>query len=80
MGFHRRREPGALRTDRKRGPANFAKLPLNDGTKLFCPKEPLGERLGVDKYAHNHYGDPNWPGPLPPGTTKRQLAAEFARW
>ena len=59
--------------------ANCAKLPLNDGTRLFCPKEPLGQRLGVDKYAHNHYGDPNWPGPLPPGTTKRQLATEFAR-
>ncbi|MEV5960590.1 glycosyltransferase family 2 protein [Kribbella sp. NPDC051952] len=59
--------------------ANCAELPLNDGTRLFCPKEPLGQRLGVDKYAHNHYGDPNWPGPLPPGTTKRQLATEFAR-
>jgi hypothetical protein len=59
--------------------ANCAKLPLNEGTSLFCPKEPLGQRLGVDKYAHNHYGDPNWPGPLPPGTTKRQLATEFAR-
>jgi hypothetical protein len=59
--------------------ANCDKLPLNEGTRLFCPKEPLGQRLGVDKYAHNHYGDPNWPGPLPPGTTKRQLATEFAR-
>ncbi len=58
--------------------ADCAKLPLNDGTRLFCPKEPLGERLGVDKYAHNHYGDPNWPGPLPPGTTKQQLAQEFS--
>lgn len=58
--------------------ANCDKLPLNEGTRLFCPKEPLGERLGVDSYAHNHYGDPNWPGPLPPGTTKRQLATEFA--
>jgi hypothetical protein len=58
--------------------ANCAKLPLNEGTKLFCPKEPLGQRLGVDKYAHNHYGDPNWPGPLPPGTTKQQLAEEFS--
>ncbi len=58
--------------------ADCSKLPLNDGTRLFCPTEPLGQRLGVDKYAHNHYGDPNWPGPLPPGTTKRQLATEFA--
>ncbi|MEU4391111.1 glycosyltransferase family 2 protein [Kribbella sp. NPDC023855] len=58
--------------------ADCAKLPLNDGTKLFCPKEPLGQRLGVDNYAHNHYGDPNWPGPLPPGTTKQQLAQEFS--
>ncbi|MFF0265973.1 glycosyltransferase [Kribbella sp. NPDC004536] len=58
--------------------ANCDKLPLDEGTRLFCPKEPLGQRLGVDKYAHNHYGDPNWPGPLPPGTTKRQLATEFA--
>ncbi|GAA0575521.1 glycosyltransferase family 2 protein [Kribbella sandramycini] len=59
--------------------ADCAKLPLNEGTKLFCPKEPLGQRLGVDQYAHNRYGDPNWPGPLPPGTTKRELASEFAR-
>jgi hypothetical protein len=58
--------------------ANCAMLPLNEGTKLFCPKEPLGQRLGVDNYAHNHYGDPNWPGPLPPGTTKQQLAQEFS--
>ncbi|WP_238177586.1 glycosyltransferase [Kribbella sp. VKM Ac-2566] len=58
--------------------ANCDKLPLDEGTRLFCPKEPLGQRLGVDSYAHNHYGDPNWPGPLPPGTTKRQLATEFA--
>ena len=58
--------------------ADCEKLPLNEGTKLFCPKEPLGHRLGVDKYAHNHYGDPNWPGPLPPGTTKQQLAEEFS--
>ncbi|MEU8223007.1 glycosyltransferase [Kribbella sp. NPDC048915] len=58
--------------------ANCEKLPLNEGTRLFCPKEPLGQRQGVDQYAHNHYGDPNWPGPLPSGTTKRQLATEFA--
>jgi glycosyl transferase family 2 len=59
--------------------ADCSKLPLNEGTRLFCPKEPLGQRQGVDKYAHNHYGDPNWPGPLPPGTTKQELATEFAR-
>ncbi|TCO46279.1 dolichyl-phosphate-mannose-protein mannosyltransferase [Kribbella antiqua] len=59
--------------------ADCSKLPLNEGTRLFCPKEPLGHRLGVDSYAHNHYGDPNWPGPLPPGTTKQALATEFAR-
>jgi hypothetical protein len=59
--------------------ADCSKLPLDEGTRLFCPKEPLGERLGVDKYAHNHYGDPNWPGPLPPGKTKQELATEFAR-
>ncbi|WP_344843454.1 glycosyltransferase family 2 protein [Kribbella ginsengisoli] len=58
--------------------ADCAKLPLNAGTKLFCPEEPLGRRLGVDKYAHNRYGDPNWPGPLPPGTTKQELAQEFS--
>lgn len=59
--------------------ADCSKLPLNEGTRLFCPKEPLGQRKGVDQYAHNHYGNPNWPGPLPPGTTKRELATEFAR-
>ncbi|MFI5710186.1 glycosyltransferase family 2 protein [Kribbella sp. NPDC051620] len=59
--------------------ADCAKLPLDAGTKLFCPEEPLGQRLGVDKYAHNRYGDPNWPpGPLPPGTTKQELAKEFS--
>nr|WP_239063158.1 glycosyltransferase family 2 protein [Streptomyces sp. SID13031] len=58
--------------------ADCAKLPLDEGTKLFCPTEPLGQRLGVDYYAHNHYGDPNWPGPLPPGTTKQQLAHDFS--
>jgi hypothetical protein len=59
--------------------ANCAKLPLDEATRLFCPKEPLGDRLGVDKYAHNRYGDPNWPGPLPPGRTKQQLATEFSK-
>ena len=58
--------------------ANCSKLPLNAGTKLFCPTEPLGQRLGVDQYAHNRYGDVNWPGALPPGTTKQQLAKEFS--
>ncbi|HZX09002.1 MAG TPA: glycosyltransferase [Kribbella sp.] len=58
--------------------ANCDTLPLNEGTRLFCPKEPLGQRLGVDKYAHDRYGDKNWPGTLPPGTTKRQLATDFA--
>ena len=60
--------------------ADCSKLPLDEGTKLFCPTEPLGQRLGVDQYAHNRYGDPNWPGPLPPGTTKQQLAKEFSGW
>ncbi|WP_112245141.1 glycosyltransferase family 2 protein [Kribbella monticola] len=60
--------------------ADCSKLPLDAGTRLFCPVEPLGQRLGVDKYAHNHYGDPNWPSqPLPPGTTKQELATKFAR-
>jgi hypothetical protein len=60
--------------------ADCSKLPLDAGTRLFCPTEPLGQRLGVDKYAHNRYGDPNWPpGPLPPGTTKQQLATDFAK-
>lgn len=59
--------------------ADCSKLPLDEGTKLFCPKEPLGHRLGVDTYAHDRYGDKNWPGPLPPGTTKRELATKFAR-
>ena len=58
--------------------ADCSKLPLNAGTKLFCPTEPLGQRLGVDQYAHNRYGDKNWPGALPPGTTKEQLAKEFS--
>ncbi|GAB3941851.1 glycosyltransferase family 2 protein [Kribbella albertanoniae] len=34
--------------------------------KALCPKEPLGQRLGVDQYAHN---------PLPAGTTEEQATA-----
>lgn len=58
--------------------ADCAKLPLDEGTRLFCPTEPLGQRQGVDQYAHFHYGDPNWPGTLPPGRTKQELAKEFS--
>ncbi len=34
--------------------------------KALCPKEPRGQRLGVDQYAHN---------PLPAGTTEEQATA-----
>ncbi|NIJ10337.1 hypothetical protein FHU38_000681 [Saccharomonospora amisosensis] len=59
--------------------ADCGVLPPEDKTlQRFCPPEPMDERLSIDYYTHFRYGDPAWPGPLPPGRSKRELAQEFA--
>jgi hypothetical protein len=59
--------------------ADCGVLPPQDKTlQRFCPPEPRNERLSIDYYTHFRYGDPNWPGPLPPGRTKPELARQFA--
>jgi hypothetical protein len=57
--------------------ADCAKLNLDATLTEFCPHEPLGQRLGVDYYAHLDV-DPNWPGPIPAGHTRQELAHDFA--
>jgi hypothetical protein len=68
----------AIRYGRTAVVADCDRLPLNNSTRLFCPPEPLGQRKGVDFYAHSRYGDPNWPQGLPPGSSKPALAREFS--
>ncbi|HEX3785429.1 MAG TPA: hypothetical protein VHX38_37740 [Pseudonocardiaceae bacterium] len=60
--------------------AEIANCPQDDLTKVLqelCPKEPLGQRLGSDAYAHAD-GTPGWPGYVPPGKTIYDLDKEFA--
>jgi hypothetical protein len=57
--------------------AQCDQLPLDETLARFCPSTPVELRLGVDYYTHYVYGDPDWPGPLPPGQSKEQLANEF---
>ncbi|WP_116050097.1 glycosyltransferase family 2 protein [Amycolatopsis palatopharyngis] len=60
--------------------ATFAKcdeLPLDKTLARFCPSTPVEQRQGVDHYTHYVYGDPDFPGPLPPGRSKQELADEF---
>jgi hypothetical protein len=56
--------------------ADCSKLDLSPTLREFCPVEPLGQRLGVDHYAHLDV-DPNWPGPLAAGPNRVALAHEF---
>jgi hypothetical protein len=56
--------------------ADCSLLDLTAEQRLFCPREPLGQRLGIDSYAHMDT-DPNWPGPLPPGVSRSALAHQF---
>ncbi|MBK1785411.1 glycosyltransferase family 2 protein [Prauserella cavernicola] len=60
--------------------ADCSQLPSGDaGLLIFCPPEPMDDRLGIDYYTHFRYGNPDWPFvPLPDGRTKEQLANEFA--
>jgi hypothetical protein len=57
--------------------ADCSKLDLDATLQEFCPPEPLGQRLGVDHYAHLDV-DPNWPGPIPAGQNRQALAHDFA--
>jgi hypothetical protein len=58
--------------------ADCSKLNLNSTLYQLCPKEPLGQRLGSNYYAHLD-SDPNWPGYVPPGETKYDLDRQFAK-
>lgn len=55
--------------------ARCDKLPLDRYLKQVCPKEPLGQRLGVDAYAHN----PQTVAELPPGKSLADLRTEFGK-
>lgn len=57
--------------------ADCPKLHLSPTLEQLCPREPLGQRRGVDWYAHIE-GDPAWPGYVPPGMTVPQLQRQFA--
>jgi hypothetical protein len=60
--------------------AEIANCPEDDLTPVLqelCPKEPLGQRIGSDGYAHAD-GTPGWPGYVPPGQTIYDLDKEFA--
>ena len=60
--------------------AEIADCPNDDLDKVLmelCPKEPLGQRLGSDAYAHAD-GTPGWPGYVPPGKTIYDLDKEFS--
>lgn len=60
--------------------AQIADCPKDDLDKVLmelCPKEPIGQRLGSDAYAHAD-GTPGWPGYVPPGKTIYDLDKEFA--
>lgn len=55
--------------------ADCNKLPLDRYLRQVCPKEPFGQRLGVDAYAHN----PQTVTELPPGETLGDLRQQFGK-
>jgi hypothetical protein len=59
--------------------ADCSKLDLDPVLTQLCPKQPLGQRLGSNYYAHLDGDDPNWPGYVPPGQTKYDLDRAFAK-
>jgi hypothetical protein len=59
--------------------ADCPKLDLDPVLAQLCPKEPLGQRLGSNTYAHLDGDDPSWPGYVPPGETKYDLDRQFAK-
>jgi glycosyltransferase involved in cell wall biosynthesis len=56
--------------------AHCDELPLTRYQRMVCPKEPLGQRLGVDAYAHNPMERP--PG-FPPGKSLHRVRSEFGK-
>jgi hypothetical protein len=59
--------------------ADCPKLNLDPVLAQLCPKEPLGQRLGTNVYAHLDGADPSWPGYVPPGETTYELDRAFAK-
>jgi hypothetical protein len=59
--------------------ADCPSLHLDPVLAQLCPKEPLGQRLGSNTYAHLDGDDPSWPGYVPPGETKYDLDRQFAK-
>jgi hypothetical protein len=52
-------------------------LDLPDYERILCPKEPLGQRLGVNEYAHSSpYPDAVDP---PPGKSRDEVLRDFSR-
>ncbi|MGH3517268.1 MAG: hypothetical protein ACRDQ7_07585 [Haloechinothrix sp.] len=47
--------------------ADCDQVRLDPTLRLACPEEPLGQRIGVDYYAHRA-GDQEWVARFPPGT------------
>jgi hypothetical protein len=58
--------------------ADCSTLHLDPVLAQLCPKEPLGQRLGANIYAHLD-GNPKWPGYVPPGETTYDLMRQFAK-
>jgi hypothetical protein len=57
--------------------ADCAELRVSADLAQLCPPEPLGQRKGVDFYAHL-VGEPGWPAFLPAGSTLQDLQRRFA--
>jgi hypothetical protein len=57
--------------------ADCAGLDLSPVLSQLCPKEPLGQRKGIDYYSHMD-GDPAWPGVIPPDVSVPDLQRQFA--
>ncbi|MDT8915317.1 glycosyltransferase [Amycolatopsis sp. PS_44_ISF1] len=68
---------GSMLYGRAAAVADCANLHLDPTLMVFCPAQPIPERL-VDNYTHADL-DPLWPGPLPPGADRTALAGRFAR-
>lgn len=52
-------------------------LDLPDYERILCPREPAGQRLGVNEYAHSSpYPDAVTP---PPGKTRDEVLRDFSR-
>lgn len=56
--------------------ADCERLDLPQRLQPACPDEPLGERLGIDKYAHIG-ANPQWRAKFPPGTDLTRIQQDF---